>query len=481
MIGSKSFEIDASDFIKGMSSSNFISDGGFSNRGYGVNITSIPGLLYAAAQPVDQTDQLIGTLRASCEDPRVFTSGTKYQRVFAASDGTYYGFDGTTMALLDTDSTNPTKYGRVDMIAFGENTIYTTNEVAITSMDVQSGTVTDAFFVFAGSYGPVVPHPALVFENNAYYGNGNTLLRQTTVGGTPTVILTLPTEQTIIALGIDPGSGRMLISIIDGLNASGALNRTARVGYYDGFSNKLLKVVLVDTMITAFYPMGGTMYITYGKNFGYWTGSGIQFLRALDIGLVSTELAYKQHLTNDGTVLYIIEGSKVLAYDEVIKGQPKVFWYPYNNFVLGVETDMSMICSLGSGVLGYGYVNASVVPKFETFDTTDLTNSGQNTWYTNKYTFPRDVTFNGVLIEYGAALPTNGTAVGIFSLFNDKQVQTFIPSLSGVTNTQANRYTVELDYPSIQTRSLQFRYTNAAVGGAQYPIRRITVFYSPKE
>jgi len=61
----------------------------------------------------------------------------------------------------------------------------------------------------------------------------------------------------------------MLISIVEQLNLSGTVNSLARVGYYNGFSNKLSKVVFVDEMVLAFYPVGGTVYITYGQKLGF--------------------------------------------------------------------------------------------------------------------------------------------------------------------------------------------------------------------
>lgn len=471
-IGAKSFDIDGSDFIKGISSSNYLMDGGYSPQTFGVNTTYTPGLLYGQSPAVDQTDALIGTLRASCEDPTTAASAAFY-RLFVASDGTYYTWDNSTLALVHTDGTNPTKYGRADMVGFGNTYVYTTNEVGI--VEWQVGTAfNDTFYVFTGANGPNVPHPALVFEDNAFYGNGNTLLRQTGIGVAPAVILTLPTNQVIVALGIDPGSGRMLISISDGLNASDAQVKVFRVGYYDGFSAKLLKVVIVDDMITCFHPVGGSLYITYGQNLGYWTGAGIQFVRALNISLTSAALAYKQHVTHIGTTLFVIENSKILAYGNIIRGQSPVPYYVFDNTPSAVETTISLITNVGSGQIGYGYVDANAVPKFFVLDTTSVSSTGGVPWRSNRYIFPRPVTFNQVVIEYGISLPTDGSTVGTLSVTNDRQVQTIIKT---ITNTQSNMYTIEAPWPDIQTRSIQISYTFQA----QYPIRRITVFYSEKE
>jgi len=483
MIGKDYIEIGTEELMAGMASSDFTQDGGFSNLSEGVNLTKVPGLMYFSAEKSDQTDELTGILRASCEDPRIFSAGGVYQRVFVDSGGAYYGWNGTLLDKLDTDATNPTKYSRADMIAFGEDTIYTTNEVAISSLAVSTGTLTDAFFVFAGSTGPVVPHPALVFENNAYYGNGNTLLRQTAPGATPAVVLTLPTSQTIVALGIDPGTGRMLLSIIDGLNASGQEYRVSRVGYYDGFSNKLLKVIIVDDMVTAFYPVGAIMYIGYGTKLGIWNGAGIQFLRDLDIDLTSTGLAYKQHFTNIDDTLYVVEGHKILAYGEVVATRPKCFWYAFvNKDANFIACDITVLTALGSGLLGFGWTNQSAAGQFATLDTTSVSTLTNNLvkWYSLKYLLPKPMTFNAVTIEYGASLPTSNV-YGDVSLItiSSNSTQRFgaitNTLLESATNTASSIVEMNYAYPNVTTRSLQLTF----LASQNVPIRRITIFFNP--
>lgn len=484
MIGSKSFDIEAKDFVKGMSTTAFVSDAGFSPQTTGINPAVTPGLVYAPANPVNKSTGLVGTIIASCEDPTV--SSSAYVRMFVDDSGHYYSWNGSTLVNLRTDIYNPTGYqqGITDMVAFGggvatEGEVYTTNLFEIVRWKIDSifsadnHGVTVAFYSFTSTN---VPHPTLFFENNAFYGDGNLLLRQTAVGVAPSTILTLSNQQTIIALGIDPGSGRMLISTIDGINTTGIRNRVSRVMYYDGFSNKVLKSVVTDAMVTAFTPVGGTLYITYGQNLGYWTGAGIKFVRALsniDISSVGGQrLAYKQHTTNIATTLYVLEKDAILAYGDILPSQSQAPYYlasPSNGVYI------AMICNLGSGLLGFSYLAGAADYRFYTLDINSISTVGTiDPIISNKYTFDRPVTFNGVVIEYGTALPTDASGVGVLKVRTDDQQITTIKS---ITNTASNQYTIECTYPTLYSRSLQILY----LFSQQYPIRRFTVFYSPDE
>ena len=468
MIGAKTIDFSAKDFIRGMSSTDFIEDGGFSPLTQGVNLTLAQGLIYAPADYTDASTNVTGSVIASCEDP--LTSGA--DRVFLDNEGTYYSFNGTTMTAARTDVVNAYVQGKTDMAAYS-GAVFATSDATIVKW------VVDSSFnaTYASFSNNNVPHPVLVFEDNIYYGDKNLLLRQNGVSGAPATILTLPTSQTIVALGIDPGTGRMLISITEGLNLSDTLFRTNRVAYYDGFSNKALKVVIVDDMITAFCPVGGIMYIGYGRNLGYWTGAGIQFLRKIDIDFVSTDLLYKQHFTNSGRTLYFIEGNRIIAHGDIIGDGNKVFYPVFENFGLSDFTHISNIgSSTTSPKLGYFYAT----DKFRILplaSSTGIGIAGGCVLYTNDYNFDRPVTFNQAIIEYGTDIPTDGNQYGILRLIDSSNQTITIGDSTLFTNTTAGIREVEGPYPSIKTRKIQLRYTFVQ----NTPIKRITIFYNEED
>lgn len=479
MLGAKTIEIDGKDFVLGMSTSNSLQDGGFSvgtspsgSAATVVNPLVAPGLINFPASSTDKSTNLVGEMIASSEDP----TGT-YARLLVSTHtgggdtqaGRYWTIDstGTLTQRGSADVTNTYIYGRSDMIAFqGEAYVTTNSTIERWQLPATFNAGADFPFSFSDAF---APHPALTFEDNAFYGDGNLLLRQTTAGVAPTTILTLPANQVIVSLGIDPGSGRMLISVVDQYNVSGIVNSQARVLYYDGFSNKAVKVVLVDDMITAFYNVGGTVFITYGQRLGYWTGSGIEFLRTLLIALDNTQLAYKHHLTNIGEILYIVETKRILAYGQIIKGKPRAFWYAFDNTGNSTPT-LTLVTNIGQNQLAYSYATA----KWLTLDVTSVASLGTGALYSHEYRLPRIVTFAQVIIEYDAAITAN-TNIGTLSLLTDSPNDITLATVNVGDETLKKFFIAP--YQSVETRILQIRYLPTQV----LAIKRITIFFDPKD
>jgi len=481
-IGQKTIEINWRNLAAGMTTTPETEDGGFANgtvisNGESatiVNLTAQPGVLNFPTVPTDKSTSLTGDMIASCEAPS-FTYTRLFVSTDAGQDGRFFhcDSDGDLTEVGAEDTTNNYIYGRTDMILF-QDEAYITNsgDIVRWSSVGSSNTFNYAFYSFSDSF---APHPAIVYEDNAFYGDGNLLLRQSSAGGTPQTILTLPTNQVIIALGIDPGSGKMLISVADQYNVSGTQNAQARVLYYDGFSNKALKVVLVDAMITSFYNVGSTVFVFYGQRMGYWNGAGIQFLRQLNIDLDNTELVYKHHVTNINDILYLIEKNRILAYGEIVSGQGRVFWYALQNVIVTTPTDLQFLVNIGNNLLSYSYSTA----KFFTFDISDV--SGSNLMFTSRfysleYEFDRPVTFNQVIIDYVDDIPLDSAApngVGLITVFSDNSTSTDLPVVS--VGTQVKTF-YEATYPSIATRSFRLRYIPLVTAA----IKRMTIFYSDK-
>jgi len=473
-IGSKFIEMNWKNWVQGMTTSNYSEDGGF---GLGLGLTTLntvnvnplvtPGILNFPALPTDKSTNLTGQIIASCEDP----AGSAARLLVSAdtdADGRFFSSasDGTLTARGSEDTGANYVQGKTDIIGF-QGEAYVTNDQYIVRWQ-QPATFNTTFFNFSDA---LAPHPALVYEDNAYYGDGNLLLRQTAAGGTPTTILTLPSNQVIVTLGIDPGSGKMVLSIIDEINISGTLNVQSRVGYYDGFSNKLIKVVLCDEMITCFYNVGGTLFVGYGQKFGYWTGTGIQFLRKINIDLDNAQLIYKHHITNIGQIVYLIEKSRVLAFGEVMQGKGRSWWYLYQNAPSGSLTNLTFITYLASNKLAFSYATS----QFFTIDTSSAASldSANALLFSRKYDFPRVITFNSVTIDYAEALTANTTA-GTLYIFYDNGQSVLIGT---VVTTQTGQTSFQCTYPTIDTRSVQFRY----IPQTNLGIERMIMFYNDKQ
>ncbi len=409
MLGSQELIIDGEVFTRGMSSSSEATDGGFSPETDAMNPIAVPDVLYAPAAPTDASTNLTGQIIASCEDP----TGT-YGRLFVSSDGSQVGrhYSGSTSNVLTargaSDSGGTYVQGKTDMIAY-KGEVYSTSSVYLNrwSSVGSSNTFNFTFFQFNDS---TAPHPALVYEDNAFYGDGNLLRRQTSAGGTPSTILTLPTGSIIVALGIDAGSGKMLISYIGQGNLSATINTIAKVGFYDGFSNKLSRAVVVEEMITAFPNSEGVQYASYGQNLGYWNGSGVSFLRRFSaIAFDNTELLYKHHFATIGSTLYFIVDTQIIAHGHIRAGGPKVFYPAFKNNVN--SNNLTHICSLGSGLLGISFTTS----LFYTWSTISVATTNTMTFRTNMYRFPRPIQIRSAYIEWYDAVANNvGSSINLY-------------------------------------------------------------------
>lgn len=476
MVGQKTIEIDWKDFVRGMGTGSYTSDAGFSpgidingSTATRVNLTVNPGAISFPAAPTDRSTNLVGDMLMSCENPTV--GGSNNGRLYVSSDvdqdGRFYS-SGSTGILTSRGAEDTGAHyiaGRSDMIGF-QGEAYVTNDHYIVrwqqpnSFDYTWGTFLNVF----------CPHPALSYEGSAYFGDANLLLRTSVAGTPPTAILTLQTNQVIVALGVDPGSGKMLISVVDQYDNSDSTYSQCRVLYYDGFSNKASKVVLTDDTILAFYNVGGTVFCTYGQNFGYWTGAGIQFLRRLNVGFDNTQLTYKHHITNIGEVIYIIEKANILAYGQVLGGASKAFWYAYGNAPSGILLNMNMIAYIGSNVLSFGYANA----QFFTLDTSSIANKDSSAgFFSQTFNFERVIEFTQVIVQYISAIPAN-TDIGNISIINENNI---VQTLDTIRNTQGGLTWVARSWGALELRSLTLEYIPLIA----LPVYRITIFYNEKD
>lgn len=489
MIGQKSIEINWTNFTKGHTTGDTTTDGGFSigvNPSDGIQASVInpivqPGVLNFPASPTDKSANLLGVMIASCEDPagnahRLFISSRTGSTPTEANAGRYYSCDsaGTLTLQHAVDTTQTYIVGKTDLIGF-QGEAYVTSSTYIQRWQ-QPGTINLTFLQFTSSLASSAPHPALVFEQNAFFADGNQLWRMNVAGTPPTVILTLSSGQVITALGIDPGSGKMLISIVSQFNISDTIPSVSMVGYYNGYSNKLDKIVIVDDMITAFYPVGGTIFITYGSRFGYWTGAGISFLRKLNVSYDNSELIYKCKITNIGEVVYIAEKNRILAYGEVILGQGKRFWYCLENIPVN---NLSFVTNLGSNSstaqnLAYSF-NLNSAGVFDLLDTMSIASRGTGQIFTLSYDFSRPVTFDNFVIEYVSNI-TASTDIGQVFLGTDYTDIAAVQIATVNTGTKVTT-TFECPYPVAETRTIQVNYQAIA----QLPIKRFTIFYTPKD
>jgi len=469
MISKRTIEIDAKDFVRGMSTSKHTTDGGFAPETYGVNLLAVPGVLHAPASAVDaDPDNRITNdkgIIASSNDDDVFAG---YEKKMVTNDGKYYRYNGTKIpeAALRTDATNTYTQGFTDMISFAGEQYITTKEKLV-RWD-ETGAVFNASF--ASFTSTTYPHPAIVYENNAFYADKNVLLRQTAAGGAPSAILTLSLDQVIVALGIDPGTGYMLISTTNSLNISNTFPAVHKVLLYDGFSNKPIKATIVDDMILSFTSFLGSIIVGYGRSLGYLTGSGVSFLRKLaNATFDNAQLPYKQKLTVIGKALFCMDGNKILCFAEVLPGR-RVFFY-LARYLVANEGNISALFNAGQDKLGIGFDNDT----FYTLDIASVASFSGGDFYTLKYNFPRPVIIRNAWIEWANSVADAATPATLY-LIDETQTQTQFLTIKNETGAAA--YFTETKNVDKKVRTAQFNFTPT---NANYGVRRIVINYDVAE
>lgn len=467
MIGGKTIVIDQTEFLKGMTSSVATLDGGFSPETDNINPLITQGLIYIPDTPADKSTNLSGNIIASCSDPAIASESsggnpagnTKY---FVTDTGKFYMWDDATLThTVRTDGAKSYKAGTTDIIAYqgldSSPKVYATSTNDITLWTVDSalnetwGSSTNSQTLQAG-----VRHPMIVFNKILHIADKNKIH---TWDGTTFIkaVLTLAQEQTITALGIDPGSGRMLVAASEGLNYGNTLFNSAYVGFWDGLNpTQFIRKVFVDDQVNHFYNVGGNIFITYGLNLGYFTGNGIKFLRRFrNVTLSGSELGYKHHVTNLDRFLIVVDGHQVLVFGEIIKDAP-AFFYLFSNAPGGTSRKLDHICNLGSGKLGIAY-HVSSTPSFVSVDTTSVAGSNAMSFYSKVYFFGRPIEVKEVKVIYGTDIATGITPANI-SYIDEKGLPSTAIAIKN--NNAGNERVIMAPNLIARCETLQLRYNS---------------------
>lgn len=484
MIGNKQFEIDATEFIKGMSTSPNTNDGGFSNETIAINPIASVGAMYGGSAITDRsTNTINGNI--------IMTSGdatyTGAQKFLGTDTGYFYSVDSSyspTARQSAVAGTYVSGYSDMVQFAYGGNAytfVSTTTDIVrmtgstLTGLDATWWTSTLGMTALGvnpigGATGVTTAHPLLVFEDALWIGDFNKLHKWD--GTTASYgFLTLPQDQTIVALGIDPNTGKMLISTTQGANASDTVPKICKILVWDGFSTRVLRSVVVDDMVTAIYPVGGTVYMPYGVNLGYWNGSGVTFLRKLkNASLDSNLLVYKPKITNIGNTLYVMDGTQILAYGQIQAGENKFY---YANKATGATlTYLTALFNLGSNQLGMGYYDGTnkILASYDIYSTTIINNIKY--FYSSNYNFLRRVQVRQIIVEYVDAIAASGSG-GVLTLIDQTGTEYTCSSLTNTKTASVKEITCQPPAINPASTYIQLKYEPVSAKG----VRRFIVSY----
>lgn len=479
MIGKQQIIIGADKFATGMAATDYASDGALGNSSRNMNPFVTPGVVRPIGGVADKSTNVTGGFIASSEDSQTVSA---FNRVFVDDEGGYYTYNGTTITKQET-GTATTKYtsGFTDQVGFVGNT-YTTllgdisqlNTSGSITLDETWWTVTKSqTFHFTLS----TPHPLLVFEGQLWVGDGNYM--HTIDSGLTVVkdVLVLNANERIQALGIDPGSGLMLVSIQTTQNYSDTLSTRNYVYLYDGYSTKPRRKMAVDDLVTAFYNVGGDVFVGYGNKIGVFNGSGITYLRTLKNIVLGTalgsDLLYRHKFSNVGNILLVADGKDLLAYGEVIMGQK--FWF--NVFQNSVNSNsISCVSPLGGASIGIAFAT----DKFYIADLANTTSlPGDFSMYTSWIQLPRPIHIRSVRIVTTGVTTTLGT--GGVAITTDREFRQ-PPTTTGqfvVTAGESPRQTFDFQFTGMKPCSmLQPRISSSE---QNFGIAQVIIYYDVAE
>lgn len=475
MIGKYQLQFGADQFVTGMSSSDYSTDGALGTSSTGLNPFVTPGLIQPVATGANADSDAIvtGNLIASCEDSQSTGPLNRYFIDDKATSAGYYSFNGTKLTKQHTGGVTFVS-GKSDLVSFDSIFFATTASYLVTWNG--TSTVNETFFALTDG---VAHHPLLLYQGLLWIGDGNSLTTLAANGsgtGTPTTgVLTLGTKEKIVALGIDPVTGLMMISVQTVYDISDTIPSLKVVYLYDGISAKPTRKILVDDLITAFYNLEGQVYIGSGQTIGVWNGNGVTFLRKLkNVSLDNKDLLYKHHFTNIRNILLVVDGASILAYGAVISGK-KAFFYT----AIGT-TKLSIVAPVGS--------NRFIIANGATLYTTPFTvtmydlssgSSGLSSLYFNNTYFPRPVFIRRMRVITTGITTTNSSGIGNVAIFDERgngyqpQNLTF-----KVVAPQPTTYVFDFDFTNVKLTGLQPRIGTDVQG---FGIIRVIIYYDIAE
>lgn len=471
-IASQQIEIGAAQFATGMASSTYATDGVLDPATYGINPFTTPGALRQTAAEVNASTNVAGDIIASCEDGQAVSS---YKRLLVDNAANYYTFDGTTMTKQHTGAKTYTA-GTTDMISFAGVT-FVTSETDMASWNT-SGTpaLTESWWVttkgklaFTASY----RHPLLIFEQLAWVADGNQLYNIDTSFTIATANWTLPSNELITALGIDPQTGLMMVSVETQRNYSASLPARHYVYLYDGYSSKPRRKIAVDDMVTSFIGDAGSVIVGYGQRLGAWNGNGITFLRRLtNVTLSGADLPYKHHFARIGNILYVIDGKNILAYGEVMGITEKKWFNVWQNPVN--SNNLSHIANVGSNKLGVGFAAS----KFYTIDMSSTSGTPTSTSVQLAPIYlPTSAYIRRIRFITTGVTGANSTALAV-GLADEKGNSTFAANATRFWNVPSGStyYVFDVNYSGAKMQGATLSFS---MNGAIFGLTRIIIYFDP--
>lgn len=470
MIGKFQIQLGADQLISGMSSSDYSTDGALGTSCTNLNPFSTPGIIRATATPTDASTNLSGNLVATSDDSQTVAPVV---RVAIDDAGNIYSWGGSSWTKQITGLANTYSFPESDILPFyGHN--YATSTTKLMQINTSAWTKTENFQSLTDAS---ALHPLLEYQQNLWVGDGKHLasLQSDEATWNADAAWVLGGNEKIVALGIDPATGLMMVSVQTAYNPTDSLQQRGIIYLYDGIASKPIRKIIVDDLVTAFYNIEGNVYVGMGSGtIGVWNGNGVTFLRKLNINgtFLKTDLPYKHHFANIRNILMVVDGTNVLGYGAVVADKRGFFYIGANTIN---SNNIGVLTRAGSNKLGLGFASN----KFETYDIASIAanSAGAHLYFNNIY-FPRPVFIRRMRIVTTGITQTNAFGIGSVHFIDEKNHTYGFDVTTFIVPTGQTFYDFDFDYTSAKVMGIQPQIQLDTQG---FGIVRVYIYYDIAE
>lgn len=365
--------IDPTKIIQGESDFDWIPNKGFSPDSYGLNLTKKKGLVYFTEASTDRGGAtLTGCIIAATYD-KGFLGNDGY---FLDTGGAFYTLNGATFTKRQTVTADTFTIGTSEILQFQGN-LYATSTQRIIKLDGSNISSVDSSWWtgLQNSY----RHPMERVENSLYIGDLNQI--HTWDGTTSTAAaITLPTDVNITSLRKHP-DGRTLLAFC-GLTANYSHTKGlgGRIYYIDTNTKSWTREIDIDVQIEGSRVVGGIIFVSFGKNIGYFDGNGIKFLKELK----TNNTVYSHNMIAYENYLVVRDGREAVAFGNL--GIGNVWWRIFKTQTN--ITDIDCMLYKGDNIMLFAFSGGAT----GILEEVDYDNSGiKGIFISNRYLFPQKV------------------------------------------------------------------------------------------
>jgi len=312
--------LDAAQWFKGVSTTNDLSDGGFSPNSKPLNLFATPGVVRPSSGVTSSSSQFsAGGVFGWATPPGAAT--TQYCLSSNASlDGTVFSASASSVGSVSTvygpDTGRDYAAGYSDLVYYKGSYYWSSKTDIAKDGDFDWWTAT----LGLTALGSTDYHIMFVYGDILYITDGRYVHSWDGSTGTYNA-LDLPQDYRITA-GTVFNDAIYLAADLFQDNSAGSRTGTARIFTWDGYSPSWLSEEKIDEHISVLHPYGGTLFLATGTHFGYFNGKAVIPLRLL------TSVVLKHQITTVRDVILIVQGANILAYGNPIPGRQRFFSFP---------------------------------------------------------------------------------------------------------------------------------------------------------